>query len=405
MSIYSHSRLSTYENCPLQFKLNYLDKIKRYEQGIEAFMGSRFHEVMERLYKDIRCREYSLEDLLKYYNDIWAKEYNDKILVVRKDRTAEDYRVMGEKCIEDYYKRYHPFDQSRVIGVEKLIMVDLDGTGKYKVRGYVDRIGQAYDGTYEIHDYKTSGNLPEQKYLDADRQLALYQIGLESMWNDVDKVNLIWHYVMFDKEMVSTRTREELNALKHNTISLIDEIESTEDYLPKESSLCEWCAYPDLCPKRKHLYKVSDMSPNEYKNEPGVKLVEKYSELENDKNKLKEQMSSIEDEQNKIKEAAIEYAQKEQVEIIDGPGARLKVEIKEENKAPTRSEDPEAWEELREVLIKEDKYEEVSTVNSNMLNYRIRNKVWPSEIIDKISKYLVKKTTETVRLLKKQDKG
>lgn len=40
MPIYSHSQLSTYEDCPLKYKLRYRDKIKREQEGIEAFTDS-----------------------------------------------------------------------------------------------------------------------------------------------------------------------------------------------------------------------------------------------------------------------------------------------------------------------------------------------------------------------------
>ena len=166
-------------------------------------MGSRFHEVMEKLYKDLNCKLYTLEELLDYYNAQWDKEYNESVIIVNPERKAEDYRNIGKKCIEGYYKRYYPFNQGRVLGLERQIMIDLDKDGKYKLRGFIDRIAQAEDGTYEIHDYKTAGYLPEQKKLDEDRQLALYQIGIGNMWNDVEKARLVWHYVAFDKEMVS----------------------------------------------------------------------------------------------------------------------------------------------------------------------------------------------------------
>lgn len=60
MAIYSHSKLETFENCPLRYKFAYIDRIKREEEGIEAFLGSRFHEVMEKLYKDLNYKIYSL---------------------------------------------------------------------------------------------------------------------------------------------------------------------------------------------------------------------------------------------------------------------------------------------------------------------------------------------------------
>ncbi len=44
--VYSHSRLSTFEKCPLQFRYRYIDKIKRDTRGIEAFLGIRVHYML-----------------------------------------------------------------------------------------------------------------------------------------------------------------------------------------------------------------------------------------------------------------------------------------------------------------------------------------------------------------------
>ena len=62
MAIYSHSRLEAFKSCPLKYKFNYIDKIKREEEGIEAFLGSRFHKVMEKIYKDLKQGDGSLFD-------------------------------------------------------------------------------------------------------------------------------------------------------------------------------------------------------------------------------------------------------------------------------------------------------------------------------------------------------
>ncbi|MBM3305367.1 MAG: PD-(D/E)XK nuclease family protein [Candidatus Aminicenantes bacterium] len=52
MAEYSHSQLSKFEQCPLQYKFIYVDGIKRYEEGVEAFLGQRFHDAMEWLYRE-----------------------------------------------------------------------------------------------------------------------------------------------------------------------------------------------------------------------------------------------------------------------------------------------------------------------------------------------------------------
>jgi len=95
---------------------------------------------------------------------------------------------------------------------------------------------------------------------------------------------------------------------------------------------------------------------NEYKKDPGVVLVRKYAELETKKGELKNQITAIEDEQAKIEEAAIEYAERENVRVIDGPDHLLAVTINEETCAPTRKENQDKWQKLRDTLIAEGKF-------------------------------------------------
>jgi len=247
--IYSHSRLSTFETCPLQYKFAYIDNIERVGQSIEAFLGSRFHEVMHKFYENLHDRAYSLDELISYYVSQWNREYNPKITIVNKRRSAEEYMDIGRRCIRSYYRRHYPFTGVKVLELERTVMIKLDDEGRYMMRGVLDRLDRARDGTYEIHDYKTSGRLPTQEFLDEDRQLALYQIGVAALWNDVKKVRLIWHYVVFDREMSSSRSGEQLEELKKKMITLIDTIESAKEFLPRKSRLCSWCSYQDICPK------------------------------------------------------------------------------------------------------------------------------------------------------------
>jgi len=400
MTPYSHSRLEAFKNCPLKYKLNYIDKIKRDEESIEAFVGSRFHETMEKLYRDLRYRVYTLEELLDYYEDLWAKNYHKNILIIKKERTADDYRNFGRKCIEDYYKRYYPFNQGRVLAIEKRIVINLNGDGKYLVQGYIDRIDQKDDGTYEVHDYKTSGTLPEQKHLDEDKQLALYQIGIQNIWKDVDQVKLIWHYVSFDKEMSSTRSPEELELLKKDTISLIKEIENTKEFLPQESVLCSWCVYPDLCPLQKHNYRVDKLPINEYLNDDGVKLVNIFASFDLKKKEYKEKIKEIDGELEKLKEAVIKYADSEGLEIIMGSDHKLKISEKQKVSLPAKNS--EARKALEEMLRQFNKMEEVSILDTHTLERIIKEGDWDEDILEKIKNFYKLETVKLVSLSKKK---
>ncbi|RPJ04757.1 MAG: hypothetical protein EHM36_09395, partial [Deltaproteobacteria bacterium] len=77
MPTYSHSQLSTYETCPHQYKLAYIDRIETETEGIEAFMGSRVHDALEKLYRDLMKVDKlnTLQEILDFYHQSWEKNW------------------------------------------------------------------------------------------------------------------------------------------------------------------------------------------------------------------------------------------------------------------------------------------------------------------------------------------
>lgn len=248
--IYSASRLSTYESCPLKYKFRYIDKITSEEESIEAFLGSRVHEVLHKLYRDLRPGEDpSLADLLHHYHWQWGQHWHDQVKIVKRGYTDDHYKNIGKRCLEDYYQGKKPFNDGEVVGLELQVKASLDLNGDYNIQGYIDRLVRIGSGCYEIHDYKTSGRMPSQEKIDVDRQLALYQLAVERMWPDATEIKLVWHYLVFKKECYSKRTPPALEELKSSTIVLIDRIEADTEFKPIKTSLCDWCAYKNnVCP-------------------------------------------------------------------------------------------------------------------------------------------------------------
>jgi RecB family exonuclease len=396
MPEYSNSQLGKFEECALQYKFLYVDKIKRYEEGIEAFLGQRFHDAMEWLYGERALRVVPLEELLEYYEKDWAKQWHDEVKIRKEGRTQDDYRLMGRRFIEDYYKRHHPFDEGRVLGLEKYIRFPLDDTGRYKCKGIIDRLMLAPDGAFEVHDYKTGSKLPDQTELDKDRQLALYQIGVQKLWPDVKQVRLIWHEVAFDVEMRSTRTPEALEALKKEIGELIDRIEAATEYEPHESPLCDWCPYWDLCPVKKHLVKVEALPKDKWKDEPGVVIVDAYAERWRKKKELEAEIKGVEGELDKIRDAAIAFAEKESVQVIAGTEARLRVTGKERVVSPAKGSAERAAleQELRAAGI----WDEVAALDPFALEKAVAEKKWGPEINERLRAYLSTEKRYTVTL-------
>ena len=401
MPTYSHSQLGTYETCPYQYKLVYIDKIETDAEGIEAFMGSRVHDVLEKIHRDMKvARLHSLEDLLVFYRQVWEKNWNGAIKISRKDYNAEDYRRLGEKCISDYYRRYVPFDQGKTLGLEEYISFPLDEEGGYWIRGYIDRLALVDDATLEIHDYKTSSRLPTQEDVTSDRQLAFYQMGVEGKWPGIQKVSLIWHYLAFDAEIRSSRTPEQLQQVRREALELIRKIETDRYFLPKEGPLCDWCNYQRYCPKRRHLVIMQDLPPNEYLNEEGVVLVNRYADIIEKKRVLNEELDA---EISKLEDALYAYGEREHLETIGGGDhvARIKTERKE--KYPLKS-DPRRRA-LDELIKKAGKWMEVSDMNPWMLARVLGRSSWSPELVRKVKEYCTVEETRSITVSKTKERG
>jgi len=251
MVVYSHSRLSTFEQCPLKFKYRYIDKIiPEIEKTIEIHLGSTVHDALEWLYIQIQNKKLpTIDEIIVYYAEKWEENYKPEIIIVKNGITTKDYFNKGVQFILNYYTKNHPFDDG-TIEIEKKILINLDEEGKYKLQGFIDRLVHNIEtGKYEVHDYKTANFLPKQEKFENDRQLALYSIGVKDLFGQDKEVLLIWHYLAHNQKICSCRTNEQLKILKSETIKLINKIEATEKFPSQITKLCNWCEYKSMCPK------------------------------------------------------------------------------------------------------------------------------------------------------------
>ncbi|HQC10885.1 MAG TPA: PD-(D/E)XK nuclease family protein [Smithellaceae bacterium] len=390
MPVFSNSRLGAYEQCPLKYKYQYIDKIKVEEaKTVEAFMGSCVHETLEKLYRDLKLQKRNTqEDLLKFYNDLWAKNWSDDIKIVRKEYTADNYRKTGEKCIADYYNKYAPFKE-RVLGIETEEYVNLDPEGEFKWNVRMDRLDYAGDGKYEIHDYKTAGYLPKQEQADEDRQLALYSLWVKENFRDAENVELVWHYLAFDREVRSERTAEQLENLREETLQAVKKVVSAKEFPANESNLCNWCEYKNICPKWAHLFKVEALPPKEFKEEDGVRLVDALAVLSEQKKELDTQIEAVKDD-------LIAYARNLGVEVVFGSNKKATVSIRKDIAFPAKN--TEEREALIQLLKAEGLWGEVEDLDIFALKKIVQSREWDEDVLNKLVKYQEEKTSATVRL-------
>ena len=398
MPIYSNSGLSTYKNCPHKYKLKYIVRIKPPEKGIEAFLGNRVHETLEKLYKELLLTKLNrLEELLEFYNSQWEKSWDENVVVTRKEFTVDHYRNTGREAISSYYKRYSPFNQSKTLSTEFQINFKINDI---TITGKIDRLSHNGDGFYEIHDYKTSRSLPTQNELDHDWQLGLYQIGVKEKFRDAKEINLIWHYLIFDKEFSSTRSDAQLEDLEKRVLSLITAIEKETIFNPKESNLCDWCEYFEYCPAKQHEIKVETLPLDKYLKDDGVALVNKYASIKEKIKNLRGQEKILQGELDLVEEAAVKYAKKEGISKITGSDHLLKIDQSEDLKFPLKKDEERT--ELEEYIKKAGIWEQVSDLNQSKLLKMVEDETFDKKIKDQLLKYGERKTKTSVRLTKKK---
>lgn len=247
---YSYSKLDTFRKCPMKYRFKYIEHREPAFEGIELFLGNRVHEALKDLYLDLSRYGDDRSALLDFYERRWDEAWRPEVRVVKPNTVVDDYFEQGEDCINTFYERNYPFDQNHTLALEHSVEFVLDQRRERWFRGRVDRVAWRGDGTYEIHDYKTSRLSPRFPFRpDADEQLSLYQVALESMHRGARPVELVWHFLQSGECFRLRREESDLVQIVNETNRFIDEIESERQFPARPSRLCDWCEFREICPE------------------------------------------------------------------------------------------------------------------------------------------------------------
>tara|TARA_B110000014_G_scaffold40986_1_gene26946 strand:- start:49 stop:1260 length:1212 start_codon:yes stop_codon:yes gene_type:complete len=402
MPLYSHSRLGTYENCPFQYKLRYVNKIKPIlGNSIESFMGSMVHDSLEWLYKLAQDSNIITKaTLLEKYEKLWNENWDETIRVIKKDLTADNFKETGQTCLEMYYDRYHPFDQAITIGLEERMMIELPENKK--MQGYIDRLDKIGDGHFAVHDYKTSNRVPPQNKADKDRQLGLYALAVHQRYPEVKKIDLIWHYVRFDEEVRSTRDEKQLDSMISSTVSLINVIEAAterKEFPTKTSILCNWCEYKAQCPEYSHQYasqkEMPTLSTTTISAVQAAETVDKLIELKEKKKNLSLDMDAmVETLESKL----LNYSKESGHTTVFGKDYKASFSTTESVKIPGKK-DLKRYE-LESSLKELELWDDLQEMSPYKLKSMLKSERWSEEQKKTISSYLDKTENPRISLKK-----
>jgi hypothetical protein len=386
---YSYSQLNQFRGCPRKYKFQYIERaVVERPVSVELFMGSKVHQALERLYNlKVHNQIQSRDEMLDFYHSQWEGPDKAKIKVVREYLAVDDYIKIGADSLGKYYDMYYPFDEGEILGLEKNINFPVDKDSRFIIRGKIDKIVKRDDGQVDIVDYKTGREVQSQPKLDNDLQMGLYQIGLNYIWPMFDKIELKQVYLRQGIEMKTIMPPDKIDEIRYDTYQKILEIENArreDNFPPKESALCDWCVFYELCPAKRHRLKIDDQVTDEIDPGVGRDLVDRYLEKDRQKKLLDVELKALKDD-------IVGFCEKADLSRLDSDSGHVSVKISESGAFPSKTADEKAFAELS-FLVREAGLVECFKLDIGTLykEFFIKEKL-PADLTERLRQYIIRK--------------
>jgi len=234
----SYSQIETFNNCPLQYRYRYIQRIPVPQSAPQSF-GDSIHRTLRDFYKLLKEGEKPKEeDLIEIFFKNWAKEgYASKS---HEERSKKE----GEKMLRNFY---HKEISNKIIPylLEYPFVVKI--SPNLKIGGKIDRIDRL-GKAIEIIDYKT-GRAWGQKEVDNSLQMSVYAlaaINLGIFEGDPEEIILSFYFLENGEKKSTKRTSQQLSLIKEELVKKAKEIRESK-FEAKPSNMCDFCEYKLLC--------------------------------------------------------------------------------------------------------------------------------------------------------------
>ena len=306
----SFTQISSYQACPLRYKLQYIDRLKPKDKWYFSF-GSTMHLCAEFFFRVRVPPPPTLEELLQFYEQNWRSEGYESA------EEEASYKAYGREILTAFWE-IHGRDFRMPLAVEKLFYIDV---GDVKLRGFIDRVDKLESGGLSIVDYKTNKELFTTDYLEKDLQLTLYQIAAEQLWQlPVEQLTL---YHMRSNTPVScpSRGQTQLNDARQLVLDVADKI-NQQIFPATENDYCP-CDFPEYCPYYRHLYHENTSETAVAEAQPitiGGGEVERYASLQ-------AQIKALQEELAALRQEIIDYCEAEDMKRVYGTESEITYQL------------------------------------------------------------------------------
>ncbi|WP_201774458.1 RecB family exonuclease [Demequina sediminicola] len=244
----SPSRAGDFRQCPHLYRLRVIDRVPE-PPSAAATLGTLVHSVLEELY-DLPAHERNEDAATAMLSPLWdAMKVKDPTLAdLHDDKAAEQaWLADGATRLRTYFTMENP---QRLEPNAREEFVELQLPDGPLLRGFIDRVDVAPDGSIRIIDYKT-GKTPRPQYGQKERfQMKFYALLVERLRGRRPAI-LQLLFLKDGGTLVLRPTAEDLDLVEHEIRELWNDIThaaSTGQFRPQKSKLCDWCHFQELCP-------------------------------------------------------------------------------------------------------------------------------------------------------------
>ena len=234
----SYSRLTRFEQCPLSYRLHYIEKPQA-EPGQPLRFANTIHPGLERRMKEVlddeRSGPLSEERVVELYREAWSAE----------QLTGMDVFAEGLRILRDFIRDQGVVDHRDVLAIEKEFRLPV---GPFTVLGFIDRVDWVDDETVEVIDYKTNHQLFTRDEVDTSLQLSLYHVAAQRLWPWAKKVKLTFWMLRHGVRQETTRSEEQLADALAYVETLGRQTETATEYPARLNANCSYCDHRKQCP-------------------------------------------------------------------------------------------------------------------------------------------------------------
>ena len=262
----SVSRLRRYEECPLAFYYQYVDKPEPAldaVRGEPAEFGTVLHDALERTYRWILDEElegpFPEAEALEFFRLAWI----DSGLV------GVGLYQEGRELLRRYATDTGRVDHMRTLAVEREFNLLVGPTGcrlvdesektqwvedadHFVINGYIDRVDKPESGTVEIIDYKSSRLLFSKEELADDLQMSVYALVAQVLYPWATEIRMSFHMLRHGLRQTTVRSIEDLESARQYVLALGTRTEKGP-YKPKLNTHCGTCDHRARC----EVYKLA----------------------------------------------------------------------------------------------------------------------------------------------------